>query len=299
VGAGGAIWHYKESWVEEPAGSDNFNAVWGSSETDVFAVGDSGKVFHFNGTTWSLMASNTVLPLYGVWGTSDSDVFAVGKNGTIIHYNGNVGQLWSLMTNLTPTKTLNSVWGTSSSNVFAVGESGTVLHYSSSSTTTTVGTSTTTTGDTSTTTTGDTSTTTTRFTTTTSIPDCAFRIFARDTAGSLRSLRQLRDERLHTAIGALLAAVYYQNMHEVSAILREDADLRFRFTRITLTCMPVARELLVKGSAVTATEDMQEIYEFLSDLQDQAGLKLSMDIDFILRGIDSGWLLPCLGVTVE
>jgi hypothetical protein len=68
--------------------------VWGSSSSDVFAVGREwvsesatlgSNILHYNGNTWSSMSGGTDLWLDSVWGTSASDVFAVG-NGGIVHY---------------------------------------------------------------------------------------------------------------------------------------------------------------------------------------------------------------------
>ena len=72
-----------------------------------------------------------------------------------------------------------------------------------------------------------------------------------------------------------------------------------RFSGITRSNMPTVRELLRQGSATMAADDLLEIHEFLLDLQGQAGLKLRMDIDFILRGMESGWLLQWLGIELE
>ena len=44
--------------------------------------------FPNDGSAWSEMDSGTTDTLWGVWGSSGSDVFAVGDNGTILHYNG-------------------------------------------------------------------------------------------------------------------------------------------------------------------------------------------------------------------
>ena len=103
--------------------------VWGSSVTDVFAVGyyDDDTMRHCSDTTWSEMTSNTPDDLHGVWGTALDDVFAVGHNGTIIHYVSS----WSSQTSGT-TNNLYGVWGSDSTPVFAVGASGTILKYVSS-----------------------------------------------------------------------------------------------------------------------------------------------------------------------
>jgi hypothetical protein len=62
--------------------------VWGSSGSDVFAVGNYGTIVHYDGATCTAMSSGTSVWLSGVWGSSGSDVFAVGEGGTILHYDG-------------------------------------------------------------------------------------------------------------------------------------------------------------------------------------------------------------------
>ena len=54
--------------------------IWGSSATDVFAVGRRGTILHYNGSNWSPMTSGTTTDLVDVWGSSSNDVFAVGDN---------------------------------------------------------------------------------------------------------------------------------------------------------------------------------------------------------------------------
>ena len=58
--------------------------VWGTSTTDVYAVGDSGTILHYDGATWNSMTSGTSLLLFGVWGMSSSDFVAVGEFGVIL-----------------------------------------------------------------------------------------------------------------------------------------------------------------------------------------------------------------------
>ena len=79
----GSVW-----WPMDTGTTNLLNGVWGSSATDVFAVGDNGAIMHYDGTTWSTMSSGTTNDLNAVWGNSATDVFAVGDNGTIVHYDG-------------------------------------------------------------------------------------------------------------------------------------------------------------------------------------------------------------------
>ncbi|MDM8539540.1 choice-of-anchor D domain-containing protein [Desulfococcaceae bacterium HSG9] len=69
--------------------TQHLNGVWGSSGSDVFAVGNSGTIVHYDGNAWSEMDSGTTwVEFDGVWGSSGSDVFAVGSFGNIRHYDG-------------------------------------------------------------------------------------------------------------------------------------------------------------------------------------------------------------------
>ncbi len=151
---------------------------------------------------------------------------------------------------------------------------------------------------TTTTTAGGSTTTTTVGSTTTTIKNCPFRGSEAGAPG-VQPLRQLRDSQIDTAIGAVIASMYYQNMDEISDILRDNRRLRYRFNRITRGTMPVVGRLLRQGTATIAEDELFEMHGFLIDLQARAGIKLGMDIDFIVRGLESGWLLQWLGVSVE
>ena len=111
-------------------GEPSLESVWGSSATDVFAVGDIGTILHYDGNTWSGQASGSTNWLYGVWGSSATDVLAVGEGETILHFDGNT---WSGQASGTGVG-LWGVWGSSATDVFAVGGNGgigqgTILHY--------------------------------------------------------------------------------------------------------------------------------------------------------------------------
>ena len=107
--------------------TNNIFDIWGSSSSDVFAVGNG--ILHYDGSSWNTMSGNLGwYPLYGVWGSSASDVFAVGFG--IVQYDGST---WSLMRIVKNSGVIPSgfrdIWGTSASDVFVVGNWGTILHY--------------------------------------------------------------------------------------------------------------------------------------------------------------------------
>ena len=106
---------------------DDLRDLWGSSATDVFAVGYGGVILHYDGTAWTAMTRVTNATLHAVWGTGPDDVFAVGENFTILHYDG---VQWTAMEppwDRWP-QSFSDVWGRSGSDVFVTGSS-VLLHY--------------------------------------------------------------------------------------------------------------------------------------------------------------------------
>jgi len=123
------ILHYDGTrWTElVPSGGENLflSSVWSSAPDDVFAVGEigeSGAVYHFDGTTWSPMPVPPVQRLTSVWGTSRSDVYAAGP-GSILHYDG---QAWTVVQ--TTNGFLAGVWASSAPEAFVVGGRGLIFH---------------------------------------------------------------------------------------------------------------------------------------------------------------------------
>jgi photosystem II stability/assembly factor-like uncharacterized protein len=104
-------------------------SVWGTSPTNVYAVGSNSPfyqpILHYDGRTWLEIDTGSTEGLFDIWGLSEDYVFAVGDNGTILHYDGNT---WSAMSSGS-NEDLYGVWGSSQNDVFAVGDNGTILHY--------------------------------------------------------------------------------------------------------------------------------------------------------------------------
>ena len=68
--------------------------VWGSSSSDIFAVGTAGRIFHFDGTNWTPMNSATSAKLTRVSGSGPKDVYAAGDTA-VVHFDGTS---WKLVT---------------------------------------------------------------------------------------------------------------------------------------------------------------------------------------------------------
>ena len=115
----GTVLHYDGGKWESPTGpAEGLNGVWGSSDRDVFAVGEAGTILHFDGTGWSVMDGWWCNGLYAVWGTGPHDVFAVGWRD-VWHFDGDV---WGGFHDTE--EWLADIWGTSHDNIFCVGEGG-------------------------------------------------------------------------------------------------------------------------------------------------------------------------------
>lgn len=81
------VHHYDgNNWLQEsfPTPPLISSALWGSSATDLYMVGQAGGIRRYNGSTWSVVASATPYTLHDIWGTSGANVYAVGENGTIL-----------------------------------------------------------------------------------------------------------------------------------------------------------------------------------------------------------------------
>ncbi|WP_146647728.1 hypothetical protein [Labilithrix luteola] len=99
-----------------------FTAVWGTSKTDVWAIGSGGTIYHYDGTQWVDTPSGVFNTLYGIWGSSANDIWVVSDPMTVLHGTGfkNGTATWELVpTGFSKWNTtfLRAVWGTSPDDV--------------------------------------------------------------------------------------------------------------------------------------------------------------------------------------
>jgi hypothetical protein len=88
----GGTYHFDGSWKPSFLGSNNvpFNAIWGTSPTNIVAVGNNGLVARYDGHTWTRDVSegtDTALTLYSVSGTGTDDIWAGGID-RFAYFNG-------------------------------------------------------------------------------------------------------------------------------------------------------------------------------------------------------------------
>lgn len=102
--------------------------IWGSSKTDVWAVGEvyyppGGVILHFDGAEWSEWEAGDLPQLRAVWGSGQSDVYAAG-GGRVFHFDGTT---WS--ESFRTSRGLYGVWGSGGDDVYAVGSDGRVARF--------------------------------------------------------------------------------------------------------------------------------------------------------------------------
>jgi hypothetical protein len=130
------------TWAAGTPTTEGLRDVWGSSGSDVFAVGTNGTILHYDGSAWAVMTTPEALEscsITGVWGSSSDHVFATfGGNtgcGGVLQYNGS---LWSVVLE-TPVQDqdyfspMNHVWGSGPDDVYAVGYDGLLAHWDGTS----------------------------------------------------------------------------------------------------------------------------------------------------------------------
>lgn len=118
----GSIWSQDTTM---PGGAGALYCCWMLSATDGWAAGSNGSIFHFNGSTWSSVASPVVTNWNRMWFLSYNNGWVVGDGGKIAHWNG---ANWLEMTSPT-TQNLYAVVFLDVSNGWAFGNSGVVIHY--------------------------------------------------------------------------------------------------------------------------------------------------------------------------
>jgi len=103
--------------------------VYGTAANDVYAGGNRGVMYHFDGSAWTQQGMGTTAAITSIWSpTADDRMYATGHGG---HIWQNTGTSWSSMTSGTSAD-LYSI-GSFQSRVHAVGAGGTIRALNGSS----------------------------------------------------------------------------------------------------------------------------------------------------------------------
>ena len=121
-----AVWSMYQS---PDFGALALHGVDGTSRVNVWAVGESGTIMHYDGSNWSNYGSSpTIEKLYDVTVNFDGSGWAVGASGTILVLNNGDWLVY-------PPICARDLYGVATDNLgnaWAVGDSGTVLRYDGS-----------------------------------------------------------------------------------------------------------------------------------------------------------------------
>jgi hypothetical protein len=105
-------------------GGRTFRVVTGSGPNDAWALADDNFLLRWNGTTWSESPVTSSFKLKRIWSRAPDDAWVVGASGTILHWDGTS---WKPSPSGT-VDDLSGVFGFAANDVWAVG-GGTVRHF--------------------------------------------------------------------------------------------------------------------------------------------------------------------------
>ncbi|MDP6942649.1 MAG: hypothetical protein QF464_00745 [Myxococcota bacterium] len=125
VGENSQIWHHVGSWNQDTPipTTQHLRDVWGPAANDLWAVGLTGVLNHWDGTAWTKFEGPTGSSLEAIWGRASDDIYAAGASGTILKFNG---EDWTVIASQTD-KNLRDVFGFPGGDVWAVGSLGTIM----------------------------------------------------------------------------------------------------------------------------------------------------------------------------
>jgi hypothetical protein len=136
VGDAGSVLHFDGAWhVEQTPVCETLSAIWGTSATNLWAVGYSGRIVHRTAAGWTLVDAGTCESFNAVWGSPSGTIWITGWHDVLLRGNANgfvnVGQPMNAG--------LQSLYGFSDSDIWAAGSDGGIYHWDGATWTKTAG----------------------------------------------------------------------------------------------------------------------------------------------------------------
>jgi photosystem II stability/assembly factor-like uncharacterized protein len=114
------------SWLDGTYSNRDMNDVWVTPSGKVWVAARAGRIFSYNGTTWSEQLVGTPpRDLQGVCFLNDQNGYIVGNNGTLLYFNGLV---WQTLASGT-TENINGIYLASNQSGYLAGNAGTIIKY--------------------------------------------------------------------------------------------------------------------------------------------------------------------------
>ncbi len=131
------LWYDGSTWTRMDADAPTLWWVHGFGPNDVWAVGESGTVVHYDGDQWTTELTGAEYTIWGIWGASTDDLWAAAGvpnsttvPGTLLHYDGIE---WTEVTSLNLDNDMYfKIWGSSASDVWVISQKGKIIHYDGS-----------------------------------------------------------------------------------------------------------------------------------------------------------------------
>ncbi len=101
--------------------------IWGSSSSDIYFVGRTGTIVHYNGTSWTKIESGTDLPIQDIWGENISSGNVEVICAASPSYGSSNGQLLKIEKNKIKNlkwiknRAVRSIWFKNKNNIFTCG----------------------------------------------------------------------------------------------------------------------------------------------------------------------------------
>jgi hypothetical protein len=144
AGRGGVL-HYDGSQWETIHDNLFIEAIWGTPEGYLYAVGDPererledpGKIWRFDGSIWEEIIieyepgqiSDSSLWYTGVWAQDTNNIFVTHDRYHLVYYDGEQWNFVEAPNGEYLVWSFNAIWGSSASDVYAVSWGNTILHY--------------------------------------------------------------------------------------------------------------------------------------------------------------------------